>query len=417
MALANRMPPVNNTPEPFEVNRTETLSELNARFAEHLLPLTVTFGGFTVLGFFGNLLILLVFSLSREYRKNNFRIFVLTLAIIDFITCLTLIPAEMLKHRHYFDFSDASSCKVKCFFNVFGSSASCLALLVISIDRYRKVVQPLKKQLSPSLAIKVLFVIAFLCPVLLSIPGTMMCGIKRTAKTNIYGSNTDIYLCETEDKYRHSVLRTVYKFSLLIMMAGISLVYVVLYTFVMREVTKQVRYTASQRKNSGYDVTYSSDVYDPNAVNLIQGDPLQFSRKSSARSLDNVSPQLTPTLKVKETKAKKVSRQHSMRSFRSLRNMPILKRKYFPSKTFIWFILTLVFILTYVTHIVLSLRVGEVVKMEPGEFSLYSFFYRIYFFNHMVNPFVYAIFHKRFRDSCVHIVKRVKSKVIECSEK
>ena len=181
---------MDNISRAIENGTRETLEDLNDRYAKALLPLTVTFGVFAVFGFFGNLVIILVFALSREYKRNNFKVFVLTLAVIDLVICVTLIPAEMVKQRKYFEFGDVAICKSKCFFNVFGASSSCLALLVISVDRYRKVVQPFKKQMSPGIAVRILAVVAFLFPVLLAIPGTIMCGIKTTNMTNIHGGNT-----------------------------------------------------------------------------------------------------------------------------------------------------------------------------------------------------------------------------------
>lgn len=398
-------------------NLTETLEHLNERYAEALLPLTVTFGFFTLLGFLGNLVIILVFTLSHDYKRNNFKVFVLTLGVIDIITCCTLIPAEMIKQRHYFAFGDEKSCKVKCFFNVFGATASCLALLVISVDRYKKVVQPFRKQLTPKLAIKVLFVVAFVLPLLLAIPGTMMCGIKRTNMTNIYGEQTEINLCETEDRYRFSIWRKIYKFVFIILLVGVSCTYLILYAFVMKEATKQIRAIAKLRKNSSYEVTYSSDVFDPNAI-----DPSVLKRpsfedtdyeleekeifKKRSVSFQNGS------LNISETKRKKASRKPSSRSLRS--QTPMIQTQRFPTKTLVWFVLTIIFIISYLTHIILALRVSDIVNMTPTEFSCFSFFYRIYFFNHMINPVVYAIFVKKFRKSCRTLLPKLKDRIREC---
>ncbi|KAH3803058.1 hypothetical protein DPMN_156757 [Dreissena polymorpha] len=178
------------------IESVESLEDLDGRYADALLPLTIAFGCFTVVGIIGNLLVILVFSLSPEYRRNNFKVFALTLAYIDLITCLTLIPAETVKQQKYFEFGQVATCKLKCFFNVFGASSHCLALLVISVDRFLKVVLPFKTQMTPKKSIWILLFVAFLLPILLSIPGTLMCGIRTTAKVNIYGTNTTIYLCE-----------------------------------------------------------------------------------------------------------------------------------------------------------------------------------------------------------------------------
>lgn len=404
-------------------NQTETLEELNARYAEALLPLTVTFGFFTFLGFLGNGIILLVFTLSRDYRRNNFKVFVLTLGVIDIITCVTLLPAEMVKQRHYFAFGDVIPCKVKCFFNVFGASSSCLALLVISVDRYRKVVQPFRKQLTPALAVRILFVVAFLFPVALAIPGTLMCGIKTSNMTNINGGQTEIHLCETEEVYQNSVWRLVYKYVFVILLVGISVTYILLYTFVMKEAARQIQAIAAQRKNSGYDISFSSGIFDPNAIvhEPINGhDPLDPDKKRNS-SKSSVEEDLLENGKTKpirqkssishhsNSKKSKVSAQFSVKS-----QSPMLHRQGFPTKTIIWFILTVVFIISYMTHLVLALKVSAIVNMTPSQFAWFSFFYRIYFFNHMINPLVYAIFVKRFRESCRSVFPTLKSRLSNC---
>ena len=404
----------------------ESLDDLNERFADALLPLTATFGVFALAGFFGNLLILLVFSLSREYRRNNFKIFVLSLAIIDIVTCITLIPAEMVKQRHYFDFSDVAACKVKCFFNVFGATASCLSLLVISIDRFRKVVQPLRKQLSPGLAVKLLLVVGFILPTIISIPGTIMCGIEKSNKTNIYGTNTEIYLCATEDQYKYSIWRVVYKYTFIILLVGISFVYVILYTFVMREVAKQIKAMAAAARNCSFDACYSSDAYDPNTVqadvDISDNRPRLLSKTSLSEEEKLVNTTTTPEEPtrngidhVRKGNKQAEVRKPSLKSSKSIVSVkskgPLLRRRNFPYKTIIWFILTVIFIITYITHLILALRVGKVVVMSPAEFSVYSFFFRIYFFNHVVNPLVYAIFVKRFRQSCRTLFPTIKEKI------
>ncbi|XP_052787912.1 cholecystokinin receptor type A-like [Mya arenaria] len=410
-------------------NLTESLKDLNQRYAKALVPLTVTFGFFTLFGVLGNLLILLVFSLSRDYRRNNFKVFVLTLAVIDLVICLTLIPAEMVKQRHYFAFGDVLSCKVKTFFNVFGASASCLALLVISIDRFRKVVQPFKTQMTPTIAVRILIAVAFVFPILLSIPGTIMSGIKTANMTNKYGENTIIHLCETEERYEKSVWRIIYKWVFIILLFGISLTYIVLYSFVMREAGKQIKAMANQRKNS-FDITLSSGIYDPNAIihepletegrhhptrvsiNVPEQEPLTEDGQANGtlRKHSNNKYPLNGSLRKCELKRKKLSKQLSLRSVRS--HTPMLHRHGFPTKTIIWFILTIVFIITYMTHIFLALKVGKIVYMSPDEFSSFSFFFRIYFVNHMINPIVYAIFVKRFRTSCKNLFPLLKSRVL-----
>ncbi|XP_052787791.1 cholecystokinin receptor type A-like [Mya arenaria] len=391
----------------------ESLDELNDRYARTLLPLTVIFGFFAIFGFLGNILILVVFSLSRDYKRNNFKVFVLTLAVIDLVICVTFIPAEMVKQRKYFEFGDVVTCKVKCFFNVFGASSSCLALLVISIDRFRKVVQPFKKQMSPAIAVRILIAVACVFPILLAIPGTIMCGIKTTNMTNIHGGNTTIHLCETEEKYEKSIWRTVYKFTFIFLLVGISVTYIVLYIFVMKEAAKQMKAISMQRKHSSYDTVFTSGIYNQNTIvhetpiihrkqietheNGTNGMPISNHVEDDSQSYG--------TLQNGASKRSKNNKQTSRINDRQK------KTRHFPTKTIIWFILTIVFIVTYITHNLLTLKVEKIVNMSPSEFTLFSFFFRIYFLNHVINPIVYALFVKRFISSCRNVFPLILSKL------
>lgn len=246
-----------------------------------------------------------------------------------------------------------------------------------------------------------------------------MCGIEKSNKTNIYGTNTEIYLCATEDKYKYSVWRVVYKYSFIILLVGISFVYVILYTFVMREVAKQIKAMAAMKQTASFEVCFSSDSCDPNSVQVVEYNDDNRPRISEEEKLVTTTTQKEPITNGfssdRKGKHLKESRKPSLKSTKSINSVkskgPLLRRLHFPYKTIIWFILTVIFIITYITHLILALRVGKVVIMSPMEFSVYSFFFRIYFFNHVVNPLVYAIFVKRFRQSCRTLFPTIKQKI------
>ncbi|KAH3802816.1 alpha-2A adrenergic receptor-like [Dreissena polymorpha] len=382
----------------------ESLDDLNSRYADAALPLTIIFGFFTFFGFFGNLLILVVFSFSREYRRNNFKVFVLTLAVIDLITCVTLLPAEMMKQINYFEFEHAVPCKLKCFFNVFGASSSCNALLVISVDRYRKVVQPFKKQLTPKLAVKLLFGVAIVFPLFLAIPSAIMCGINTTEMVNKFGTNTTIHMCETEERFEKSIWRNIYKLILLILLGGISLAYLIMYAFVMRAAAKQIKAISLQRTHGTWAIPLTPGNNEPNNIESEQF-PRDIFREEppSKREFGN------------GFYTRRFNGNNCVQTFNfssNKRTTPMLQRHGFPTKTIIWFILTIVYIVTYLTHNILSFGVSKIVTTTPGLFVTFSFFYRIYFINHIINPLVYAIFLKSFRTSCKNICPVLKSKLI-----
>ena len=163
----------------------ETVDEINIRYANVLLPLATILGVFFVLGIGGNIIVLCVFSLSGEYKPNNFKKFVICIAIIDLLTCILNIPAEILKTHYFFSLPSVLHCKVKCFFNILGMTSSANVFMVFSVDRYRKICQPFKKQLTTRLVIAcIIAVIVF--SLVTSLPAFFLVTCKkRTWQTYI----------------------------------------------------------------------------------------------------------------------------------------------------------------------------------------------------------------------------------------
>ncbi|XP_052770444.1 cholecystokinin receptor type A-like [Mya arenaria] len=431
----------------------ESPDDLNVRYATAILPLTVTFGLFAVIGVAGNIIVLLVFSLGRAYRHNNFRVFVLCLGTIDLLTSAFLIPAEMAKHRNYFSFESLALCKTKCLFNVWAGCAAALSLLVISIDRYRKVCRPFKKQITPPLAMKLCVFLSFFLSIILSVPGAVMCGIKETKKENIYGNMTTVYLCETEEKYEKHILRSIYKLTFIVLLVGVSVACIIMYILIGKQIyahwgTMPVSFRKDSTKE--YNSDYSSDTFghlksagssgkasdqvekastDTKSSDL-DPPPSPIVRNPLTRSESNGSarksrPPLVKQATIEENgqeKAQKklikqlstISDEAAARRRKMSRNTSGFGIRRFPYKTLIWFILTLVFIITYIMYIVLATKVPGLIKMEPTSFAIFQSFFRLYFLNNIINPIVYAALDKNFRDACRTIGPRLKARFREC---
>ena len=150
------------------------------------------------------------------------------LAVLDLLSCVTIIPAEIAISRNFFSFPSSTLCKLKCFFNVFFTTAAAMALLTICIDRFRKVCQPLKKQFYPGLTLKIV-VVAMVFSFVVSLPAPIMCGINPANKTNIYNTTTTVYLCNAEKRYQKSILRIIYKFGLTLILFGVSITLIIVY--------------------------------------------------------------------------------------------------------------------------------------------------------------------------------------------
>ena len=137
-------------------DNTQFAEQLNDEMKSSVMPVTTFVGLETVFGFFGNLLILYVFFF--HYHKCNFKYFVLCLAFVDFTSTVTTMPGEIVTQTFWYVYPDRNVCKIKSFFNVFTVCGSALTLLVIAVDRYRKICRPFAWQIKPRVAMILCFV-------------------------------------------------------------------------------------------------------------------------------------------------------------------------------------------------------------------------------------------------------------------
>ncbi|KAH3886816.1 hypothetical protein DPMN_010829 [Dreissena polymorpha] len=429
-------PMINSSLSNVSTSRVETLEEMNERYASAMTPFAVIIGIFFFIGIFGNTIVIAAYSFSREYKNTNYKLFVICIAVIDLLSCVCLLPAEILKSMYFFAIHYSAVCKAKCFLNVFFMTVSALVLLVICIDRYRKVCQPLKPQIRPGLALKIIAAV-HLFSFLVSLPAPVMCGIQNEGKENMYGTITEVYVCSAEEEFQKHIIRYVYKFGMSIMLIGVTLCLITLYVIIIKTV---VRHWKRRNSGEGFRLDNSSRLDDtpdndntggqlelaieentPFTHEELTGDPLECSLTSntthpqliSLNQRPNQPSDLKKTSVFNKTSlpsnsgARKsragFSRSISLNSTRSnalRRQSSVGTSGAVPFKTLIWFILTLTFLLTYVINAGLSFLSTREHMFQPHQLVLFQAFSRLHYVNNIINPLVYALLDKRFTASC-----------------
>ena len=177
---------------------TNFTHELNDDMTLTVLPVILFIGLLAILGILGNVVVIYIYYL--KYPKCNFRHFVIVLAGIDLLSCLVLMPLEIVTLVNWFVFPYAWLCKGKSFLNVFTVSSSAATLLLIAIDRFRKVCCPHSKQIQPSGALKLTLLVLFLS-VIPSTSDAVFWGIHHDV-TEFHGRNVSIRMCEKDDAFK-----------------------------------------------------------------------------------------------------------------------------------------------------------------------------------------------------------------------
>lgn len=205
------------------------LDDLNRDMTLSALPSIIFIGIISIFGAFGNISVVYVYS--QKYPRCNFKYFVVFLAAIDCLSCVIVMPLEIVTFVYWFVFPAAWLCKFKSFFMAFTVCASASLLLLIAIDRYRKVCKPHDTQMQPDLAVK----LAFLVLGLSTIPATcdaILWG-EHTYYANYKSVKVLATICEKDDAYKDTIFP---KLHTVVLYAGTNIIVMlttlVLYAFI-----------------------------------------------------------------------------------------------------------------------------------------------------------------------------------------
>ncbi|XP_061197923.1 neuropeptide FF receptor 2-like [Saccostrea echinata] len=223
---------------------TTTIEDVNVEFRRRNIPGIYFISLQMLLGLIGNLLVIVVYF--TRFKISNYRVFVLFLAFLDLINCVLVMPFGILYLYYPINFPSNFICKAGHFVGFFGGVASPLMLVVIAIDRFRKVCRPLKKQITEKQAKISCTVIVFMT---LSVTWfTPWFYGNAAVKTNIHGiEGTRCFRAENEffmslSKWYYNVLIS--------MFLVVTIILSVLYYFIMKSVHSHSKYFSSRRKDS-----------------------------------------------------------------------------------------------------------------------------------------------------------------------
>lgn len=446
---------------------TVLLNELNRNMTTTMLPVTIFMSLEIMVGLLGNISVLLVYY--RHCEKSNFRIFVMFMGSIDLTTCLTMLPGEVYTQLHWYKFEHIWLCKLKSYFNIFTVWSSALILVLLAVDRNRKVCRPLGKQLSEEQT-KKLCVGSVIISAVMAFPVVLFWG-QQSFKMTVDSQNITVTICEKDDKFKDTMYPFVYMVSSLffpVITASVALLCLNFLTacslfkhrlrhssYSVKSVEKvceninifSVTDTISKRV-SGFktlgkqEVGSYADKKSETTETLkssADGDQISaFENKlmSNDETILNVNIQ-ADVVGIRESSSTtpnilKYLRSNSMCIFPKQNRFSVGRRSMFTRnsisessffsfwiekrqdaikrKTTIMLFLTTVFVITMATYMILITKVaakdGILQHMGNVKKTVYFFFTRLYFINTNINPVLYGIVDPRFRLGLSKLWKR-----------
>ncbi|OWF50527.1 putative tyramine receptor 2 isoform X1 [Mizuhopecten yessoensis] len=380
-----------------------------------------------VVGIPGNLLVLVVYF--RDFTRSTHRTFILSLAALDLSVCLVSLPFEIFEMRFQYTFYNVIACKLFRANNNFLSLGSIFTIFCMSIDRYRRVCRPLRIQMTPSVSLLYCFG-ALVVSLIFAWPNFVISGIRNVSfKHNVTGSD-----CSLSDQFAKTIYPIVYGGVLFIIFLIVIVFLIVVYSLIARKIHKHSKFRDNFQSTSSCSSTPTqvSAISNPNSNESNEKNKSSKEAGLEQVELDMTSPtvkqeDIKPSAKVnfssseatepvaksttKNISSTGTSQRTANRSTKANTTLPNASRKRTAKITRITFTISLVFILSYLPHLVLSLMTavkgGFVAKPGPIVSALLPIVTRSIFINNVANPLIYGFLDPKFRQSCKNAIKIV----------
>ncbi|XP_067667438.1 orexin receptor type 2-like [Haliotis asinina] len=387
-------------------------------------------------GFAGNSLVCYVYL--SKFKQSALRCYILALATFDLVICVICIPTEIADVRYNYTFGLSKLCMILRFLETCSAFASSTILLAVAVDRNRKICHLFHKQTTPSAA-KVIIVVCSITAVIMSLPTVAFYG-SRTVMTDVVHVNGSV--CTISDDYSSTIYPLIYNGVQFFIFFSSTLSLSVLYGLICRRVVRQgKRMKANKQCNlniqdePGTSNIIHSNLSPKSEYNIspckIKNKPtptsIAESFKASHGSSDMSSLDMTTVESFKEdnTSLHEGKPTHGPQSSGILLTFgrgkspgtfkPSHGDKTHQKTTTMMFLITLVFVLSFLPH--LGLMVTRAVNKEVFEdlhgvgFIVYNVFLRSYFINSASNPILYSFCSVRFRQELIQLWGRVTIKI------
>ena len=222
--------------------------DITQEFHSSIIPLIVFFIVCNIVGFFGNLMVLYVFS--QRYPKNRYRLLVLVLSIIDMSACCSTVPLETISTWYWFDAPSTALCKAKNFFIMFVGLSALYMLFVTAVYKYRRICKPFGKQITQRI-ILILCLIGVGSALIYGIPPLILFDVNKHSVT-INNITKVAHICEVHTSFHGTQYPAVYRHCVVVY-SLLMVTTVVLYIFVARTTILHVRRMKQIPKVAGAD--------------------------------------------------------------------------------------------------------------------------------------------------------------------
>lgn len=225
-----------------------TLEDLNDFAMSRNLGGLIFVGLLMFFGFFGNIIVIIIYS-CRVKSSNNYTVYILCLGVLDLTNCILTMPFIIVYLMYPLNFPSPELCKAGHFVAYWIGIGSPFLLVLIAADRYRRICQPFKKQLSERYA-RICCGVAILASLVFALPTPFLYGNEAidTGILNITG----VRCFQDENKDLEKFQKSYYMI-LSTLSAIVSVSLLILYYLIMKKVKTQTMYWENSKSGSHRD--------------------------------------------------------------------------------------------------------------------------------------------------------------------
>ncbi|XP_014769525.1 nematocin receptor 2 [Octopus bimaculoides] len=341
-----------------------------------------------IMGVIGNAFVSYIYH--YKLRPTPANLFVVILSFCDFLASLICIPMDISILTHPYVFESDPACRVIRFFVMDLSITSGVIVFAISIDRFKKVCLPLKKQFSRR-QVGIISAVVIIFATVLSLPSFYVYGTKHFTIPGTYLNGS---ICSISEKAHKSVSS-----GFLILLMSICLLLLITFSTIYCLIAIKLCRYKKQRISLGDSMKVKSVSHDDNSREMT--DSNDYIKEN--RRIDKIQKSKAKGFTLeKETFRVRSNTQTSRREPTSFMNMT--------RTTLIMFFVTLTWVLSYIPHLasvlILSRKPEFKETLNPTNSALFEIALRSFYLNNMINPFIYGIFNFRFRNEVVVLLRK-----------
>ena len=355
-----------------------TVDEWNRELATELLPDTVCLAVYLVIGVLGNSSAILVYR-ARKRLNNEDRFFIPILTIIDLIACIVTCSFAMSINILPVKYNSDIACKILWFLGMYVTGTSAFTLMLIVIHRYLKLCTPFGRQMTHKWK-KIFLAIIFCGMVFVSLPCFAFYGSASitSSSNNLIGQRCTSVTADVPK------IAFVYKAILFLLIFGVLVVLVVLYSLIGRVLFKQARF--SRKLKFSKEATSATSESGTLETDDEHRQPVNINKSDNQLAVEDNSQNTSTSKNIQTAPTKMQLEKHKSPGHRV---------------TIMFMIIAVVYVVCFIPKLAMmiweSSKTDFWLTLSASELGGYRFLYTFYIINNIVNPFIYGFLDRKFR--------------------